>query len=389
MSQALHHLGVSFGDPSQLFPADEFNRDGYWEHRAVTTLHRKFRLSLNLAALETDPAPDDWNERPATPSLVDSGARILQEHLFGRADTWAWKDPDASASLAFVSRYFAEAGAGTPHVVVAVRNPLAVARSEARRKGVPPSETIGSWLAHTLLALEGSREMSRSILVFEHLLENSRASLSTTVEACGLRPTESQWRLATESVKSERVTGGEDQPKAGLPELVRRVWEGVKEGRVDTEAPSWIEEWKAWRSMFTRPSLDESTAFATWERSGQTVQSSSTYRPTRGFQRVSVEVGALPATLVRLHLYPLPATLWIRSAEWEGHGPTRVMAGKSGNLRKSFEMDCVTVLHGPDQITVRTPNGKGPFQLNLDILVESNNLITGDTFAHLSDAVRG
>ena len=392
VSQVLDKLGVSFGPEEELFRGDEFNEEGYWEHKALAAVHRKFRMSLNLTSLEVDPLPDDWLERPATEHLLSQGQQVMEKFFAPLPTPWAWKDPDASQSLPFVYEYSRRAGVGRPHALICVRNPSDVAKSEIRRRSVPEMETISSWLAHTVAALQGALAGSRSVVMFSDFLADPVRALTPTVEALGLRPSPQTWIDATAAVRPELVRSHSNQDALNIyPDFVLRTYDlclRASHGEeVTNEIQNCFTEWKALRGLFAQPEVDETPLTLQWERGSRSMTADQKYRPGRTWQTVSVEVDALPGTIVKVFIYPLPATVWIRKGEWR-HGEetseVAILAGKAGNLRKEFDMTCVTLLHGPDQFVVKTPNSKGPYILMLEFLVETNSLVTADTFGWLS-----
>ena len=397
ISLVLHGLGVSFGDESQLFRGNEFNEEGYWEHRALCAVHRKFRMSLSLRAVDCDPTPDDWLELPASASFVERGVRCLRDFFFNIRGPWAWKDPDASLALPFVYEVSRIAGF-MPYLLVCIRNPFDVARSEERRKGIPELETVGAWLAHTLEALRGSKGRPRSVALFSDFLSDPRRSLEPAVAALGMAPSDKEWESAIASIRRELVhSRADDDVLDKYPPLVKRVYElcaraakGFDDG-LEEEIEACYREFESYRGMLWRPVLEEATLGALWERGSGSEVTRLNYRPSRSWQTVVVETGALPGNPVQLFLYPLPANVWIRKATWHHQGQAteaKLEAGRSGNLWARFGLTCVSVIHGPDHLVVKTPAAKGPFSLELEFLIESNNLVTGEIYKFLSDQCR-
>jgi hypothetical protein len=392
MSLALHELGVSFGRESQLYRGDDYNREGYWEHRAMNGIHRRFRLSLNLQSLDFEPTPSDWRERPATEYLLDQGARCLKAHFLGIPGPWAWKDPDASLCMPFV--YAASERAGvSPHVLVCVRNPIDVAASEMRRKGIPHIESYGSWLAYTLGAVCGSK--SKSVILFSDFLQNPAGTLKAVLQVFPHEPSSEAWNRAVASVRTDLVHSLTKDLK-GCPSLVQRVYslcERASEGLTETLAREFQEcylEFESARMMFSRPRLEEVQLLVAFGEPPNPQSVSLKYRPEPGWQTLNIKVPAPAGSVLSLLLYPLPANIWIRKTQWLRNGKKEsavIEPGSAGNLQNQFGIHVVTVIAGPDQIRLRTPAGSGELELELEILVESNNLVSMDTFAFLSGRI--
>lgn len=396
ISQVLSRLGVSFGDPSQLFSADSFNEEGYWEHKALSAIHRKFRMSLDLGSVDCDPTPPDWFDRPWSKTLLEAGVRCLRESFLGSRGPWAWKDPDASLALPFVYEMSRRAGF-EPHVLLAVRNPSDTARSDLRRTDTPEFETVGSWLAHTLTALHDSRSHPRSIVIFSEFLAQPRETLEPVVRSLGLNPSDGEWEQAVASIRPDLVHSNLGHGGLGShPLLVQRTYSACTRAAngfdpdIEAELESCYAEFEGYRRLFLRRRLELATLGAMWG-GGEKRHARSTYRPNGNWQVVSIETNAAPETPVELFLYPLPANVWIRKAVWR-QGDKTIEAllepGRSGKLSSLGELICVSLIHGTDQVIVRTPQEDGPFSLELELMVESNNLVIGDTYRVLSEAYR-
>jgi len=279
-----------------------------------------------------------------------------------------------------------------------VRNPVDVVQSEKRRRGSPELETIGAWLAHTLNALHDSRNFPRTVISFSSFLEDPCRALSPTVAAIELDPSEEEWENSVASVRRDLVhSNSSDDALDAYPALVHRVYSlcllaaSDPHAVIEDEIEACYREFESYRQMFWRPALEEATVGAMWERRQESQYAQVPYRPSQTWQTVYLEMGALPCSPVQLYLYPLPANVWIRKAVWHFGGAeaeAQLEAGRSGNLRQQLGLACVSILHGPDHVLVRTPSAKGPFTLELELLVESNNLVIGETYKVLSDLCR-
>jgi hypothetical protein len=397
LSLVLNRLGVAFGAESQRFRGDDFNAEGYWEHKSLTAINRRFRASLNLVSVDCDPTPEDWRELPATEHFVRQGVDCLRTHFLSLPPPWAWKDPDASLALPFVYEVGKRIGLD-PFLLIAVRHPSEVAQSELRRKGAPELQTIGAWLAHTLNALHDSRFRRRSIVVFSELMRDPRQVLESPLKEAGIVPSDAEWAEAQSAIRPDLVHGrAELSALDTLPPLVGCVYDLCLRAAkgfdlaLDDEIESCYREFECTRQMFWRPPLEEATLAASWKRGLETRFAEVPYRATSGWQTVTIETGALPASPVKLFLYPLPANVWIRRAVWRYRDQISdavLESGSSGNLSHRFGLASVSLLHGPDHLIVKTPSAKGPFALELEFLIETNSLIVGETYKFLSERLR-
>lgn len=393
---ALSRLGVYFGDDSDLYGADEQNAGGYWEHRAINAVNRRFHLSMNLPALDVDPLPNDWRERPMTPAIVRSASELLEKQFSNRM-FWAWKDPQAATLLPFVREVFKSVGI-SPAVVICVRNPSDVAASQLKRQGTPFAQTVGAWVLSTLSALRDSRGMMRHLVLYNRYLNDPSRVLAPIVDNISLVPSEAEWKAATDFVRPELSHGVEEMERLyGLPSIVRETYEmclqisedanSLESGRFDERIDTLWSDWSVMHSMFSRSSLQEATFGLAWDANRKQVVRKLVYRPTKGWQKLNLTIGPPPKSRVSILLYPLPAVVWIRKALWRQAGmetAAKLVKGLHGQLDRHGEYDRVWLFHGYEQVAVVAPASREEAELELEVLIDANNVIAGMTFQDLS-----
>ncbi len=397
---ALAKLGVYFGKPEELYAGDEHNQGGYYEHRVLNAAHRRFQLSLNLTALDVDPMPTDWLERPMTEANIKGTFNSLSKTFSGR-DLWGWKDPQASTLLPFVREVFSRAEL-EPVVVLCVRNPLDVARSQFKRQGTPEPQTLGAWLLSTLAALRDSKGLRRTVVIYEQFLQDPTTCFNRIADQLGIVASADDWQGVADWVKPH-LSHGESTASdlVAHTSLIRRTYElclaaanepdSLNSGGLDESIESLWSEWLEWHDMLARPSVPEASFGISWERAGQRLVNEATYRPTRSWQVLRGECKALPGSRVSVLLFPLPAVFWIRKAVWHANGetiPAKLSQGSHGQIEELDKMHRVWVFHGYEQLAVDAPIAKGPFELEFEVLIETNNLIAGMTFQELSRQIR-
>lgn len=390
---ALSRLGVFFGESARLLPGDAFNEEGYWEHQELCSALRKFRASLGLISVEYDLTPDDWRERPQTEHWLGVWQDRLEREFLPSSTPWAWKEPDASLALPFVREASTRVGAELS-LLICVRNPASVARSDQARSGSVPEQTVGAWLAHTLAALRESRGVARRVVLFEEFLSSPGKVLTPVVQDLGLSPSEEAWKAAEGSIRQDLAhhrLGAE--ALAPYPDLVRQTYElclraaqGID--AVEGEIDALYEEYLAWRKMFSRRPVETVQAMAQWPSAAEFAHAHASYRLGEGWRKVAFAVDARPGDPVWLFLYPLPATVWVRSARWVRDGVSaeaELTPGRYGEMRHRTQATSIATLYGPDQAVVMAPAGAGPWTLELELLVETSEVQTGQVFKTLSE----
>jgi hypothetical protein len=398
LSGARARLGVYFGKEADLLKADEHNPAGYFEHRSLNSMHRRLLLSLNLPTAGLDPMPEDWMTRPASSHWLGRYQTLL-EAVFTGQDFWGWKDPQASLLLPFVKSALKDFSVH-PKLVVCLRNPMAVARSNRARTGTSEIESLGDWIFGTLCALRDSRGMNRRVVQFERLLQDPEGVISSLADWLGLPVSEQSTNEAIASIRSEFArseTNRPDFPK-NLP-LLRPLYEltgevsedalGFEAGQWDDRIESLYEEWLSLRALFYRAPVGEAHLRVGWRRVDQLQYVEKKYSPTRTWEVLRLTPNALPGSQVSVSFFPLPALVWIRKIVWWQGSipiPTPALPGKDGQLGSEFGLQRVWLHYGAEHILVQVPATKGPFHLEIEFLVESSNLVTGLILKNLSGA---
>ena len=393
---ALAKLGVYFGQQEHLYQGDKHNEGGYWEHKAVNAAHRKFHLSLNLAGLDVDPLPEDWRERPMTESMVNGTSQMLQAHFSGRP-IWGWKDPQASTLLPFVNDVFDRSGI-SPVLILCVRNPIDVAASQKRRQGSPATQTLGGWLLSTLATLRDSKGMFRTVVMYSSFLQNPRPFLEPVAKQLEIKATDEQWRSVIDWVRPELSHGADRYDElSGYPEAFKKAFDicqeaandpvALNQGAFDDRVESLWAEWLTWHDLFSRPPFPEASFNLSWERAGERQIQETAYRPVRNWQVIKCPSRALPGSRVSVLIYPLPAIAWIRKAVWkqgDNELPAKLLPGQHGQLDEQSGFQRVWLFYGFEQIAVEAPIAKGAFELEMEVLIETSNIISGMTYQDLT-----
>src|SRR5215469_6444711 len=169
ITRGLQALGVELGD-NLYAPDPEINAKGYWEDADLAGLNIRLLEALGSEWHDTRPLPSDFVDRLASggflPRAVDLLHAKLQSHrVFG------FKDPRNSLLLPFWKRAFAHLGLRVGYVL-AVRNPLSVIESLARRDRFDFQKSAQLWLTHSVHMMENtSSERERAVVDYDILME--------------------------------------------------------------------------------------------------------------------------------------------------------------------------------------------------------------------------
>ena len=153
----------------------ERNPRGYFESQRIRELHDELLAEAGSAWDDFSEFPRGWFGSPIAAAWVQRMAQTVREE-FGVSPFFVVKDPRACRLVPFWDNVLTEVGA-EPFFVIAVRNPLEVARSLARGEGTDEARGLRLWLRHFLAAERDTRGRSRSIVTYDELLRDWRGTV--------------------------------------------------------------------------------------------------------------------------------------------------------------------------------------------------------------------
>lgn len=214
-----------FQAPHNLDAGDAHNPTGYWEPRQIRAFHNSL----------LEGAQSSW-EDPLLPVLPwqpqNQEAALAQLEQALRAD-FPTTDPQAVALIKdprqcrllplwtalFEQRPFQVA------VVLAVRQPEAVAVSLVSRDQLPLDRALLLWLSHTLEAERATRQLPRLVLSYKQLLQDPAAAVQRCQQLAGLPITTPSADLLGKWIRPSlnRHTGGAEglEPKGETQTLLQ------------------------------------------------------------------------------------------------------------------------------------------------------------------------
>jgi hypothetical protein len=163
VAQIINAMGVYAGKPDELQPPDMFNPTGYWEHRGAVELDGEILDAL--AATWQDAVDTDVSRLPHEQRAgFVARARSIVQSLQGRG-AFLLKDPRMSTLLPLWRDALEQ-----PIFVIAWRDPMAVARSLAKRDDHPLLRSIAAWELHNRILLRETEGLPRLLVSYEELL---------------------------------------------------------------------------------------------------------------------------------------------------------------------------------------------------------------------------
>ena len=175
-----------FQAPQNHDGGDAHNPTGYWEPQQIRAFHNNL-LEGAQSSWEDPLLPVlPWQPQHLGPALADLEQALADD--FPAADPQAValiKDPRQCRLLPLWTALF-EQRPFQVAVVLAVRQPEAVAASLVNRDQLPLDRALLLWLSHTLEAERATRHLPRLVLSYEQLLQDPAAAVQRCQQLAGL-----------------------------------------------------------------------------------------------------------------------------------------------------------------------------------------------------------
>ena len=183
IARGLQVLGASLGDA--LVPAGFDNPKGFWEDRDILRINEALLAELQSAYDHVGLLDPD--ERSPVIAALENDARTALAQKFAQVDFFALKDPRLARLLPFWQRVFVAADLSVAYVI-ALRNPLSVADSLARRNGFDRVKSALLWQEHLLAAVHHTQGQRRIVVDYDRLLDDPEAAFRRIAEQVGIGP---------------------------------------------------------------------------------------------------------------------------------------------------------------------------------------------------------
>ena len=183
ITRGLQVMGVELGE--NLITAIEGNNPkGFWEDVDVNTLNNEMLESIG----------SDWRSVSAiTQKEVDAlrnhdyhyrAAALLQQKIED-VPIFGLKDPRIAKLLPFWKKVFSHCGLDVSYIL-AVRNPLSVAKSLAERDGIEAEQSYLLWLGHVVISLLHSSDDERIVVDYDRLMQSPSHELNRIANSISL-----------------------------------------------------------------------------------------------------------------------------------------------------------------------------------------------------------
>jgi len=168
IAQLISRWGAYMGD--ELYGANEYNKDGYWEYIPLVQLNEKILKHLGRS----------WIYPPGSLDTEDlitrfgKEAQELVEKMDSSMNHWCWKDPRMVFLLPFWKEIFSKRNL---IYIVTARNPLAIAKSLKKREEISSTLALSLWECTTrTLADELAGVEKRIVVEYESIISDQKTN---------------------------------------------------------------------------------------------------------------------------------------------------------------------------------------------------------------------
>ena len=264
LARGLKELGVELGDA--LIPAQFDNPKGFYEDRDIVDFNDRLLAALGSRYDSLAPIPDAAFLLPAIDSFRTEAVTLLGQKM-ASVSVFGIKDPRTCLLLTFWIPVFQSLDLRVGYVI-AVRNPLSVARSLEVRNQFLFEKSILLWLRHTILAVEGTHGKARLLVDYDGLMDSPGSELRRIASALGLVAPDSNTlaespyitEFLTQELRHSRFDLSALQYNTVVGGLAKNVYEVLLPAAYDRVTLDAVQQEKSWQTI--RRTFAQVDAFA-------------------------------------------------------------------------------------------------------------------------------
>ena len=188
ITRAVQAVGVDLG--TDFKPPSRKNPTGFFEDAALLKLSKRLRRTLGLRPDSLLLLDDEIWTSPSVMPFYEEFATTINER-FGDAPIWGFKYARTMRLLPFWERLFVSMNI-LPSYVMAIRNPLSVARSRKKldaHRGVQSNSDL-EWLVNVVPYFDRVRNSNLVVVDYDRLVENPSVQLRRLAEQLNMPSSE-------------------------------------------------------------------------------------------------------------------------------------------------------------------------------------------------------
>lgn len=184
ITRGLQVLGVHLGN--RLMPLDAGNNDkGFWEDIDINALNVEMLSALNNDWHHLSLIKQEDFEVLKRDGFFLRAAELVQQKTVN-APLYGFKDPRISKLLPFWKEVFNYCNYDVSYIL-AVRHPISVALSLAKRNGIDMEKSHLLWLIHLIKSLSGITGSNYIVVDYDNLMQNAGHELNRIADKFHLK----------------------------------------------------------------------------------------------------------------------------------------------------------------------------------------------------------
>ena len=255
ITRGLRALGVELGD--QLMPGGGKNPLGFFEDEGLLKLNKRLRTTLGLRADSVSLIqPHQW-QMPVVQTLAQEAQETIRRR-FGRCSLMGYKIALTLRMLPFWRMVFQALDLDVRYVM-AVRNPISVARSRAQlnpRRGVQEKSDL-EWLVNVVPYFRAVRERPFVVVDYDLVMADAVTQLEriatildvplTAATTAGIQEYAQQFLHA--DLRHYRFTQEDLIKNSQVNSLTRGAYLWLRQLATDSAEPNSPEVWHTWEQI--------------------------------------------------------------------------------------------------------------------------------------------
>ena len=184
ITRGLKVMGVELGD--RFLPTMEgVNAKGFWEDLDLNAFDEEILREINSNWYNLAPVGASDVETLRKKGYFLRAVELLRQKV-GDTPIFGFKDPRVAKLLPFWKEVFQQ-GKFDVSYVIALRNPLSVVKSLAKRDGIEAEQSYLLWLGHVITSLLGSADNKRVLVDYDCLMQSPEHELNRIAKLFDLK----------------------------------------------------------------------------------------------------------------------------------------------------------------------------------------------------------
>lgn len=255
ITRGVQAIGVELGE--DLRPGGGKNPTGFFEDQELLAINKRLKKLLGIRGDSVSLiTPEQW-QMPAVRALQQEAVETIRRR-FGRYDLWGYKYGRTLRLLPFWLEVYAALHLDARYVV-ALRNPISVARSRGKldpRRGTQAKSDL-EWLVNVVPYFRAIRERPFVVVDYDRVMEDPVGQLTRMTKVLGL-PLDAAVRASIQSYAQEflrpdmrhsRFTAQDLVKNEGVNRLTREAYVLLDRLAADEIAADAAEFWREWEGI--------------------------------------------------------------------------------------------------------------------------------------------